>query len=486
MIFVKKTISFLLAVCMMFSALISCSQQNDNQPSAAEGNSMPISSEQTSEESQSTDTTYVEDDLPEIDLDGWTFRIYNTVDYKRYLHSEELTGEVINDAVYNANLKVMDRFNVNIETIIANDTSIKSSVLSGSDDFDISMMHDVSAGSESQQGLCLNVRELPYINFEKPWWPEFTVDSLTVLDKMYLVSSFISYLGMDWTRVIFFNIDKMNDYDIELPYNDVRNGTWTLDKLQSITKDIYEDLDGNSEQTYDDFFGFALTGPFYCWLEAFDIEPYGKDDATVLKLDVNNDKMLTLCEKVYSWLYESRGCYYSPSDSGNYAEDNYLGMFSAGKSLFTYGVLERLILTCRDSDINYGILPMPKLDENQSEYYSGCTDRPIVIPKTNSNHENTGLMLEAMSAEGYRTVLPAYYETALKWKYSNDNDSAEMLDIIFQNRRISLAYIYGSEFSLSLGSAVTESGSEWASYYAKKEKSEQKRMEKTIEFFSGQ
>lgn len=475
-----KFLSLLLASLTVITA-VSCASDTGGAASDTSARSGESSSESEAE------TTEISDDLPATDLSGWQFRIFNTADFQKFAHVDEANGEVVNDAVYNANLNVEERFNVEIVTVLTDDTGkTKDSILSGSDDFDVSMMHDVTAGTQAQSGLFLNVRELPHLNFEKPWWPEFTVDTLTVANKMYTISNYMTYLGMDWTRVIFFNIDRLNDYNLESPYDLVRNGTWTFDKWISMTKDIYEDSDGDGQNEYGDFHGFALTGPYYCWLEAFDIEPYAKDAETVLRLDINSDRMVTLCQKLYSWLYENNGCYYSSSDGGNYAENNYLGMFAAGRSLFTYGVLQRLIIACRDTDINYGILPMPKLTDTQQEYYSGCTDRFIVVPKTNSNIDNTGLIIEAMSAQGYKEVLPAYYDTALKWKYSNDKDSSEMLDIIFKNRRISLEYVYCSsgQYATCLSTVVMAKGADWTSYYAKTEKQHQKMLEKTVEFFT--
>ena len=43
-----------------------------------------------------------------------------------------------------------------------------------------------------------------------------------------------------------------------------------------------------------------------------------------------------------------------------------------------------------------------------------------------------------LNAESYKTVIPAYYEVALKGKYSRDAESAEMLDLIFESRVIDI------------------------------------------------
>ncbi len=52
------------------------------------------------------------------------------------------------------------------------------------------------------------------------------------------------------------------------------------------------------------------------------------------------------------------------------------------------------------------------------------------IPTTVPEPEKCTFLLEAMSAEGYNYITPAYYEVALKGKYTRDESTAEMLDII--------------------------------------------------------
>lgn len=47
-------------------------------------------------------------------------------------------------------------------------------------------------------------------------------------------------------------------------------------------------------------------------------------------------------------------------------------------------------------------------------------------------------MLEILNYESYKTVIPAYYETALKTKYSRDAESSEMIDLIFASRKIDI------------------------------------------------
>lgn len=50
-----------------------------------------------------------------------------------------------------------------------------------------------------------------------------------------------------------------------------------------------------------------------------------------------------------------------------------------------------------------------------------------------SHAENVGLLLEAMSIHSHYNLLETYKEVMLKTKYSRDNESEDMLDIIFNS-----------------------------------------------------
>jgi len=84
---------------------------------------------------------------------------------------------------------------------------------------------------------------------------------------------------------------------------------------------------------------------------------------------------------------------------------------------------------------DFGILPIPKFDEQQP-YHIASTGLPHVmcIPVTTSDLERTGIILEALNAESRLTTLTVYYDTMLVTQVARDEESGEMLDIIFANK----------------------------------------------------
>ncbi|MHC1693880.1 MAG: ABC transporter substrate-binding protein [Eubacteriales bacterium] len=478
----KRIISSCLLLLFLLPFVLSCAADN-TQAQATVPSETAVSSTEVVDQRQ-----LVSDDLPEKDFEGYSFRIFTTEDHKKYYIAEEQTGEVVNDAIYAANRAVEERFNIKIVPVISgltdgkHEEKIKASILAQDDAFDIATGHDITLGNLSLEGYFANLRDMNYLNFEKPWWPSNTVDSLTFMDKMLLFSNSISYMGQAWTRVLFFNKEKMTDLGLTVPYEDVFNGTWTLDKFISLTKDVYTDLNGDGARDKDDFYGFSTTADLYCYLEPFGIEVIKKDGDT-LSLDVNNERMRTVVEKFYDLIFDTPGGYKPTAWSG---EDSHTELFAKGHALFTYCELGTAVDSFRMTDVSYGILPMPKLDEKQESYYAGNTDRQFVVPVTASDLDRTAIIIEAMSAEGYKKVTPAYYEIALKKKYTYDDESVRILDLINGVRILAFSYIYAPTFNHSLSNLYKKSSpsKDFTSFYEKNEPAMLKRLDEITKKFS--
>ena len=57
----------------------------------------------------------------------------------------------------------------------------------------------------------------------------------------------------------------------------------------------------------------------------------------------------------------------------------------------------------------------------------------MALPATASDPERTGVVIELLSAEGRKSVLPVFYDIMLNTKVARDDESAVMLDIIYNN-----------------------------------------------------
>ena len=60
----------------------------------------------------------VKDSLPEIVFDGADFRVATKANWKSEVLVDELTGDGVNDAIYDRNNRISERFKVNIVPIV--------------------------------------------------------------------------------------------------------------------------------------------------------------------------------------------------------------------------------------------------------------------------------------------------------------------------------------------------------------------------------
>ena len=210
----KRTLALLLAFCML--TVPACSEKTvDSAEDSAKTSSgitaLPGENEELPDVSEEPDP--LADALPEKDMGGWTFRmsIFGNGAIRAETYAEEMNGNVVNDAVYTKITNVEDRFNVDIVLTEAclddgNDQAVLlKSIAAGEDSCEIAQGHDISMANASLEGDFINVYDLPYLDFEKPWWPDATLESMTVLGQMYLMFNNISYENLTATRVMYFN-----------------------------------------------------------------------------------------------------------------------------------------------------------------------------------------------------------------------------------------------------------------------------------------
>ena len=444
---------------------------------------------ETVTEAQIEESTEISDDLPELDFGGYNFRINSYENIRNRVFAEEDIGEVINDAQYRARLAVEDRFNVKITLIEAGGSTdgsnlgaAKNSILAGDDAFDLLHAHDITLCTNSLENIFMNLYDVSHLDFSKPWWPKNSVDALTVLGQMYVFSNAMTTDSIGNIRVLYINKDLAKDYGLSVPYTDVFEGAWTIDKLIDMTRQVYSDLNGNGEADEEDLFGFEYRDQYFiCTLEPLGIAAYAKDAEEIIKLNLNNDRTLTAIDKMYSLLFGSPSTYFEA--------DNKNDLFMSGRALTTCLQMSVAVDKLRFTDVNYGILPMPKLDASQKIYTSGYTSYLCAIPNIAPNLERTGAIIEALSAQGHKQVLPAYYEIALKNKYLQDEESIQILDLINESKMLDFAWCYNVDYAgpywfmrdLFIGGKTPTT--DFASWYEKNEKKQLSGLLRIIQKF---
>ena len=138
----------------------------------------------------------------------------------------------------------------------------------------------------------------------------------------------------------------------------------------------------------------------------------------------------------------------------------------------------------RESETAFGLVPWPKYDEAQENFHHfvhGTAGKVVTITAAVQDQEMSGAIVEAMAAKSMYTLTPAYYDVAITRKYMRDEESIEMLDIILQDRRYDLGYIYNwGNLYTNIRTIIIQGKDTFASTWEKGQKAFNTAMEKTL------
>ena len=430
----KKVILFLLTAALLLSA--SCGEASVDGKTTT-----PDSSGDDIKESDSAATeTELSDDLGKYDFGGRSFSIYTrtTPLFYPYLDRQEATGDTIDDAVYNRNRKLEERFNFSFDeqyydyTVEGNDAPRKL-LLAGDDTYQLYVGRCVHMFNYASEGYFYKIDDLTAINTEKPYWNSQLYDNLSIGNAHYFAVGDFNISAFDFTHVLLFNKKMIDDLNLGDIYSTVLDGKWTFDRFGEMSRAAVSDVNGDSVMDENDQYGYTSLGkqvlPGF-WIAGGALS-MKKDDGQLVYTAPTDQKFIDVCQKVFEITWNDNIWHRVPITVDREEE---MQMFCDGKALFTDSSCFQISLT-RDAATDFGIIPYPKYDETQDKYYSrieGC--ELFGVPLTNTDPEMTSVILEAMACESRKIVIPAYYEVALKVKFTRDEESSKMLDIAFENR----------------------------------------------------
>ncbi len=470
----KKLLIFpILVMLMLISA---CADTG----SATEGMATTTAAQETLEQT-TAETTAAMDIFKDSDLEGFALRIGDTEQYDIYLYTmrEEENGEVINDAIYGANRLVEETLNIKIEPKLYSDPGpLERMVLSGDDECDIVTCQDLALGNMALKGYFYDIYEFPNNDFSAPWWPESAVKAYRINNRMVVFSNHMSYFGVSRIRAWFINKQLCADFGMEVPYQKIYDGVWTLDALGEMMSAAYSDVNGNGVTDAGDKVGYINLTSFLSFINpTLGLYTYTPDANGALEYTADVNRTQQAVEKLYSMFYES------PSVL-NVTENIVIDTFKNGDSLFIYDSLNLAANQLRDSEVEYGILCPPKLDEAQPDYVAVYTDYMHAVPLTAPETDKISLCIEAMTVAGYTEVYPAFVEISLKNKYSYDEDSAKVIDLLRSKMFLDVAYTFGAKMSTSVRTLldIKDPNTNVSSYYEKHSSADLALMEKLNSF----
>lgn len=462
-----RILSLLLVLVMMLSCFAACGGDSSAPQDGAADTSKPSTPDtdkpatpETDGKASATDTANrasVKDDVPTTlnfansSDNKVTFFVRNSRElFLNEMDVEKTVNDTLTDAVYYRNATVEKRLGVEINQIASSaattewNQALRNAVLTKSGDYDAAAIYASAGSALAVEGLYYNVLEIPHINLDKPWWNDSIIDETTLFDNAYFLAGDIALSEIGFGVTLFYNKNIFNELysttgdDI---YGLVENGAWTVDRMYEYVEGAWDDRNSDGVINLGDQLGFTFAnsagdGAMDAWVAAM-----GIDITTMVddypELTFYNDHTVDAFEKL-EWLHlQNPGTHVG--EGGEFFDE-----FMAGNQLFVRAFISSG-QTFRNMTDDYGVLPLPKYDEEQEEYRTLAANISslVVVLSSATELDKIGATLELMAAESYKQVIPAYYDTVLKGKYSDAPQDAAMYDLIIN----SLTYNFGFCFS---------------------------------------
>ncbi len=471
----KRSISCLLALCMLLGTLMLCGCPAPDNGGTTSTTTTASGGDQPPAWKDSLDTEAIKQELGGGTL---TISTFETYDYEIY--AAEDSKDALDQLIYKRNKKLEERFAV---TIVPDVTATKGAGDLGSHynyvrdelrsmepHFDLIAMMAFQSGKLITQGDYRDWRStVPYARESlaagDPWWPADMNKNSTICGRQFVAISDMCITLVDLSFAMLFNETVEAEYQVAKKYGEatgaeyqtmydiVAAGAWTLDAMMEMTKDFWIDdpdrgIPGNvdAEDTIGLYNYMHTEVDNYTWSSGFRyIQNDGISEPTAFTVSVTFDALIN---KLRSFFSDNRGV-----SLGGLGLDNQTrkDSFASGHILLMTGTLSLLKESViKGMQQNYGVLPYPKLNGDQGNYLTGTQDNITVlsIPRytVRKQLKLAGAMTVALSAETQKTINEPYYEMIVKHDSGFVNRQAvDMLDKIMEGRVFDMAIYHHQE-----------------------------------------
>ena len=317
--------------------------------------------------------------------------------------------------------------------------------------YDVLMIRTKQYLSLVTSGYLVEIDQIPYLNLDKEWWDLNSYDALALNNKAYAICSDMTINDDLNIANVYFNKDMVAKYGDQMtnPYGLVESGDWTFEKMYEMAQLVVSHPDGGAAvpgNTAEDIYGFGyIQDAAGAFLNAFGVQ--------ICTIDEDGKPVYTLgAEHAVTKMQKLMSVFKDTDTSINFharlgyaaAEIAETETFLTGRELFCIGGFY-YAADMRRSETEFGILPLPKYDKAQQNYITPIYSASLTasaVPITTADVEKTGIFMEYFAYKGNRIMRPALYDELLEGYLPRDEESLEMLDIIFETIKYDTGLIF--------------------------------------------
>ena len=484
----KKTLILLICLSFVLSLLLcSCDKKKDKKTTTtttAQSTTPRPGPNPGSSSSSSTSTQPVKT-YPNfggsslvIQLSDYSDAEFNAGGKKYMAGPDGPSSDKVENYVYERNQEAYAKLGVEVEYRYSNKgwaqmaNEIKTTESTGSDcpDMYSEMLYDMMIAT--MNSCFYNLKNMTvesgngHFEFteENGYMTEF-MEGLTMSnDKMYLLGSqyFVDLIRSMMVLSVNIDLYQQTCGDIIDFYDDIMRGKWTWDYMIGLGK-MHNDRTGDGS-TMDDILVFAAetaggrsaSGLVYS-TDIHILETRVEDDGSyTFSYNPNNPQLYSIFNKI-AQVFAANGFCAITGGTAQSETDELFYKFASGTILFggaiNMGAVEKEVY--QNMTQSFGLVPIPKMSEADS--YNTLihnVGRCGAISYHCTKLKEISAFIQFCS-ENSDDVVNEYYNYAMKYKYTSDAGTAEMLDMIYDN----IVAIREKAMDDLIGAMNTEAGS---------------------------
>ena len=424
-----------------------------------------------------------------------TVLMRNSETWNRELYAESESGDMLNDEIYKRNLKLEEDLNFTFEFIESPSkedsqrTIVAEFESGGASGIDLASNYAFYSTNAALRNCYMNIHNIETMDVSHPWWNQTYVNAATICDQLYFIVGDLNLSVVDRSLAIYYNQTLGNDYQIGNLYDTVLDGQWTIDLFLQYTKDTWVDTNQSSTIDLPDKIGIiSILGSeaYDGFLTAFGIDILAKTADDGLEIIWDPEKVSNAIDLQITLFSNNNGAFLH----SNHTE--LCNKFTNNEALFwiycIYGSAAQN-QALRSMSSSYGLLPLPKYDLDQQNYYTTAQDAYSImsVMATCKQLNEVGIVFEEWNYRSYMDIQPVYCEVIMKTRYLNDVESGMIFDLILDSIKFDTGMVYGSEIdsiATSTRSIVKGGNNTFASTYKIQQRAYNNKIKQLLKYFT--
>ena len=330
---------------------------------------------------------------------------------------------------------VEEKYGIDIITISAAyseiEQELRNAELSGDYYADLISVPEYRIGRLAVNGLIMNLRSLPFYG---------TVSSYSRNSSAaYAGNAIYADIGAassDFSSIyaVFFNRSAAESLGYDLDKM-VEDNEWTWDTFDRLARMASERLGIVGQGSYS--MGDEYTDVVF---RSANIALVDNTLGRVPEIAFDSDALEATVELACSLIYGNPSAYKNTVSSG----DDLYSLFGAGKLLFAIAPL-REMERISAYNVDWGVLPIPKVDESQKHYYAytEASANVLAVPLMNNKYEMTGILIGALNTASYELLAEEYKVNCL-YSYFSSIKAMRSMDAVLDSMTFDFTYLYSA------------------------------------------